>query len=141
VFILNGKATLCGESGTESLRPGDTAQMLPNEKHRFINKSTELLRFLSVIPPQGKRIGLMAQVSVYPLRQKSLSPAINASLRVLRKHDLEVHAGSMSTMIAGDSAVVFQALQQAYEETAQQGEVVLIATFSNACPAPEDRAE
>jgi uncharacterized protein YqgV (UPF0045/DUF77 family) len=108
----------------------------PNEKHQFVNTAKKVLQFLSAVPFQTQGIRLTAQVSTYPLRQESLSPAIEVFLRLLRQQNLEVYPGSMSTVVAGDSAAVFQALQHAFEQTARQGELVMIATFSNACPLP-----
>lgn len=81
-------------------------------------------------------IGIAAQVSLYPLRQKSLSPAIEKALQVFRERDLEVEPGAMSSLITGDDAAVFAALQEAFRHAAGQGEVVMVATFSNACPVP-----
>jgi formylmethanofuran dehydrogenase subunit E len=81
-------------------------------------------------------IGITAQVSLYPLRQESLSPAIGEALDIFRAHDLHVQPGSMSTLIAGDDADIFDALQEAFCRAAGQGQVVMTATFSNACPVP-----
>ena len=86
-------------------------------------------------------IGIAAQVSLYPLRQESLSPAIDEALRVFREHSLHVEPGAMSSLIAGDDALVFAALQEAFRRSAEQGQVVMIATFSNACPVPSNRDE
>ena len=47
-------------------------------------------------------VGIAVQVSLYPLRQETLSPAIDEALQVFRAHDLDVDPGAMSTMIAGD---------------------------------------
>jgi len=77
---------------------------------------------------------IAAQVSLYPLRQESLSPVINEALRVLREHDLKVEPGMMSTLVIGEDIEVFAALQQAFRRAAEQGQVVMVATFSNACP-------
>jgi uncharacterized protein YqgV (UPF0045/DUF77 family) len=85
--------------------------------------------------------GIAAQVSLYPLRQTSLSPAIEAALRIFRKHGLEVEPGAMSTIITGDDEAVFAALQEAFRSVAAQGQVVMIVTFSNACPAPSRSKE
>jgi uncharacterized protein YqgV (UPF0045/DUF77 family) len=81
-------------------------------------------------------IGITAQVSVYPLRQETLSPAIDEALRVFRAHGLHVEPGAMSSLINGDAAALFAALQEAFCQTAGQGQVVMVATFSNACPLP-----
>jgi len=81
-------------------------------------------------------IGLSVQVSLYPLRQESLSPAIEEALRIFREYGLEVEPGAMSTLLVGDDEVIFAALQEAFRRTAEQGPIVMIATFSNACPLP-----
>ena len=81
-------------------------------------------------------IGLSVQVSLYPLRQESLSPAIEEALRIFREYGLEVEPGAMSTLLVGDDEVIFAALQEAFRQTAEQGPIVMIAAFSNACPLP-----
>jgi len=81
-------------------------------------------------------IGIAAQVSLYPLGQTSLSPAIDAALRIFREHGLDVQPGAMSTVLAGDDTAVFAALEEAFRRVAEQGQVVMIVTFSNACPVP-----
>lgn len=78
--------------------------------------------------------GIAAQVSLYPLCQASLAPAIEAALRIFRQHGLEAEPGTMSTIIIGDEKAVFAALQEAFFYAAGQGQVVMVATFSNACP-------
>ena len=80
--------------------------------------------------------GIAAQVSLYPLRQASLSPAIVQALRVFQEHGLGVEPGAMSTLITGDDAAIFAALQEAFRRAAEQGQVVMVVTFSNACPVP-----
>ncbi len=81
-------------------------------------------------------IGIAAQVSLYPLRQGPLSPAIEEALRIFRSHGLDVQAGAMSTVITGDDQDVFSALQKAFVQVAEQGHVVMTVTLSNACPVP-----
>jgi uncharacterized protein YqgV (UPF0045/DUF77 family) len=75
-----------------------------------------------------------AQVSLYPLRQPELSSVIERALAVFREHELEVTPGSMSTMVSGDCDRMFDALKQAFQVTAEQGEIVMVVTLSNACP-------
>lgn len=81
-------------------------------------------------------IGIAAQVSLYPLRQASLSPAIDQALQIFREHGLNVEPGAMSTLITGDDAAIFAALQEAFHRVAEQGLVLMVVTFSNACPVP-----
>ena len=84
-------------------------------------------------------IGISAQVSLYPLRQESLSPAIDEALEVFRDYGLDVEPGSMSTVITGNDSAVFAALQEALHRAAEQGQVVMTVTLSNACPVPQRR--
>ena len=81
-------------------------------------------------------IDITAQVSLYPLRKETLSPAIDEMLHILREHGLRVEPGAMSSLITGDDAALFAALQEAFRRAAEQGQVVMVTTFSNACPAP-----
>jgi uncharacterized protein YqgV (UPF0045/DUF77 family) len=82
-----------------------------------------------------------AQVSLYPLGQDDLSPAINEALNIFHHHDLGVTPGSMSTLISGDEAVVFSALQESFRYAAKEGQVVMAIIFSNTCQASKSKAE
>jgi uncharacterized protein YqgV (UPF0045/DUF77 family) len=84
-------------------------------------------------------IGISAQVSLYPLRQESLSQPIEEALHTFHAHGLQVEPGAMSSLITGDDVDVFAALQKAFHHAAEQGHVVMVATFSNACPLPGKR--
>ena len=75
-----------------------------------------------------------AQISLYPLRQRELSPAIDAFRLALECEGLEVQAGSMSTVVVGERSRVFAALQQGFEHAAAGGPVAMVVTVSNACP-------
>jgi uncharacterized protein YqgV (UPF0045/DUF77 family) len=86
-------------------------------------------------------IGITAQVSLYPLRQENLSPTINEALCTFQEHGLHVKPASMSSLITGDDAAIFAALQEAFRGAAGQGHVVMVATFSNACPVPGTETE
>jgi tRNA-Thr(GGU) m(6)t(6)A37 methyltransferase TsaA len=77
---------------------------------------------------------ITTQLSVYPLGKAPLSPTINQALHTLREHGLNVEAGTMSSLVSGNDDVVFAALQAAFHQIAAQGPVVMVATFSNACP-------
>jgi len=81
--------------------------------------------------------GLAAQISIYPLRQPHLSPTIDDVVQVFRNHEgLEVRPGSMSTLVIGNDDEIFAALKDALRNAAAKGEVVMVATLSNACPIP-----
>jgi len=78
-----------------------------------------------------------AQVSIYPLRQTHLSPAIDRAQAALRAHGLDIQPGPMSTTVSGEDDAVFRALMEAFRETAAEAQVVMNVTVSNACPVPE----
>ena len=80
-----------------------------------------------------------AQVSLYPLGQGDLRPAIEAALRAFNVEDLEYQPGSMSTLVTGDVAAVFAALRDAFDAAAEHGGTVMVATVSNACPPHRSR--
>jgi uncharacterized protein YqgV (UPF0045/DUF77 family) len=77
---------------------------------------------------------ISAQISLYPLRRPELSPAIEEILQVLRSKGLEVRQGAMSTLVAGEQDLVWDSLKDAWRRAAAGGDLVLVATFSNACP-------
>lgn len=81
-------------------------------------------------------IDVATQVSIYPLRQASLTPAVEAVHEVLERHGLAPEIGPMSTLAHGDAAATFAALREAFERAASLGGVVMVVTLSNACPPP-----
>jgi uncharacterized protein YqgV (UPF0045/DUF77 family) len=77
-------------------------------------------------------------VSVYPLRQVSIGPAIREAVRVFRRHGLETRTGAMSTLVWGEEPAVFAALEEVFHQAAEGGDAVMVVTLSNACPTPEE---
>lgn len=75
-----------------------------------------------------------AQISLYPLRQEHLGPAIDAFREALEREGLAPEVGAMSTFVSGDAARVFRALERGFGEAAACGPVALVLTLSNACP-------
>ena len=53
---------------------------------------------------------ITAQVSLYPLRQKSIGPTVREAVRILREYGLETRIGEMSTLAWGEKQVLFAAL-------------------------------
>jgi uncharacterized protein YqgV (UPF0045/DUF77 family) len=78
-----------------------------------------------------------AQISVYPLRQERLAPAVENVRSALISHGLAPQVGPMSTTVVGDDATIFGALREAFAKAAASGEIVMTVTVSNACPIPE----
>jgi uncharacterized protein YqgV (UPF0045/DUF77 family) len=77
---------------------------------------------------------ISAQLSLYPLRQEHLSPAIQAAREALLAVGLQPHVGPMSTVVTGEVGTVFAGLQEAFVRAAATGDVVMTVTLSNACP-------
>lgn len=75
-----------------------------------------------------------AEISIYPLRQSDLTKPIQQFVEGLKNNELQVRIGPMSSLVEGDSQVVFQGLQENFEQLAAEYEVVLTAKISNACP-------
>jgi uncharacterized protein YqgV (UPF0045/DUF77 family) len=79
-------------------------------------------------------MGVTVQVSVYPLGQSQLGPAIEAVCDVFRSHGLAYQTGPMSTVLEGDVQAVFSALGESFQAAAEYGSTVMALTASNACP-------
>ncbi len=75
-----------------------------------------------------------AQVAIYPLRQDRLTPAITAVSGALEAAGLRPEVGPMSTMVIGEAATVFRALEEAFVRAGTVGHIVMTVTVSNACP-------
>lgn len=80
---------------------------------------------------------ISAQVSIYPLRQERLTPAIEAVTAALEAHGLQAEVGPMSTQVTGSAPALFAALGEAFARAAATGHVVMTMTVSNACPVPD----
>jgi uncharacterized protein YqgV (UPF0045/DUF77 family) len=81
-----------------------------------------------------------AQISVLPLRQVDLGPAVERVRTTLATHGLTAKVGSMSTIVIGEVEAIFGALGEAFAKAAESGEVVMTVTISNACPIPIEHA-
>lgn len=77
---------------------------------------------------------ISAQISVYPLRQEKLSPAVHAVREALEARGLTPDVGPMSTIVVGETATVFSGIREAFEAATAKGDTVLVVTLSNACP-------
>lgn len=80
---------------------------------------------------------ISAQVSVYPLRQKHLTPAIEAVTAALEARGLHPEVGPMSTQVTGVADRLFAALGEAFAQAAANSHVVMSITVSNACPVSD----
>ena len=103
----------------------------------------ELNQLESMVKNETKEgsLPVSAQLSIYPLRQPSLSLTINEALSVLKDSGLKLIPGSMSTLILGEANQIWKALEKVFFEASGHGEVVMIVTMSNACPDPQEQGE
>jgi uncharacterized protein YqgV (UPF0045/DUF77 family) len=77
---------------------------------------------------------ISAQISLYPLKQEKLSPAVEGVWKILEERGLAFEKGNMSTVVVGEGEKVFAAIQDAFLGAAARGAVSMVVTFSNACP-------
>lgn len=77
---------------------------------------------------------VQAEVSIYPLRQNDLTSPIQQFVEGLKNNSLQVKIGPMSSLVTGDSQVVFESLREHFQQLAEEYEVVLTAKISNTCP-------
>ena len=77
------------------------------------------------------------QLSVYPLRQPHLRPAIEAALRAAGEEDVQITVGRLSTFVSGDEPAVFAALRAAFRAAGASGPTVMVATLSSGVPSDE----
>jgi uncharacterized protein YqgV (UPF0045/DUF77 family) len=84
---------------------------------------------------RDRTTGTSAQISIYPLRQEHLGPAVDAVRLALESRGLETEVGAMSTVVTADSEQLFAALRDAFDRAAASGPVAMVVTVSNACPA------
>lgn len=85
-------------------------------------------------------IGISAQVSLYPLGQSDLGPAIEGFWQAMDEGGLEQERGAMSTLVWGDDEAVFAALREGFRRATGHGETIMVVTLSNACPRLPNRS-
>jgi uncharacterized protein YqgV (UPF0045/DUF77 family) len=83
---------------------------------------------------EGKDMEISAQISLYPLGKEHLAGDILHFVEILTGKGLRCKTGAMSTLVFGDSDIVFPALHEAFEQIASHGGCVMVSTISNACP-------
>jgi uncharacterized protein YqgV (UPF0045/DUF77 family) len=81
--------------------------------------------------PSGTR--LTAQFALYPLGVADIGAGLKPALSAVRAIGVSLEVGQMSSTIEGSDEQVFAALHDAFGAVAATGDVVLVATVSNAC--------
>jgi uncharacterized protein YqgV (UPF0045/DUF77 family) len=77
---------------------------------------------------------ISAELSLYALGTGNFGLPVNEFIDGLKKFEIEVNPGSMSTIIIGKTDVLFRAIQSAFETVSQNNNVALVIKISNACP-------
>lgn len=80
---------------------------------------------------------IQAEISLYPLDTPDLAQSIYHFVQELEKENLEVEIGAMSTVIAGEDNVVFDALRRAYLEIGDETRAILVVKIYNGPTHPE----
>jgi uncharacterized protein YqgV (UPF0045/DUF77 family) len=78
---------------------------------------------------------ISVQVSVYAL-DGQVREAVHCYLNALDSTGIDRDTGTMSTVVWGEAAVVWPALQSAYEAVAAKHKIMVNTSMSNAAPLP-----
>ena len=82
---------------------------------------------------------VQTQVSIYPLKTKSLSEPIDEFCRILKDKGLKVETQTMGSYVVGPSDIIFNSVQKAFEQIAEKYNVVMDFKISNACPLDKSK--
>ncbi|MBW1931843.1 MAG: thiamine-binding protein [Deltaproteobacteria bacterium] len=77
---------------------------------------------------------VQVQISIYPLKTKSLSKPIDEFCRILNDRGLKVEIRTMDSLVVGESDTILKSVQAAFEKIAEKHDVVMDLKVSNACP-------
>ena len=75
-----------------------------------------------------------AQISLYALGRAEYTPPVDDAIETLSSFGLDVKVGPLSTVVVGDKAKVFQALQAVFEQASDAGPSVLVVALAAATP-------
>jgi len=81
------------------------------------------------------------QLSVYPLRQPHVGPAVRAAVKAAADEGVDPIVGRLSTFARGDEESVFRALRAAFTAARSFGPTVVVVTLSSGLPSEETVAE
>ena len=88
---------------------------------------------------ENPKVGL--QLSLYPLRQAHVRPAIEAAVRAAAGEGIELTVGRLSSFASGGEEAVFAAVRAAFVAARSLGPTVLVVTLSSGLPSEETVAE
>lgn len=82
---------------------------------------------------------VQVQISIYPLKTKSLSEPIDEFCRILKDKDLKVQTRTMDSLLIGESDTIFNSVREAFEQIAEKYNIVMDFKISNACPLDKSK--
>jgi hypothetical protein len=88
---------------------------------------------------ESPKVGL--QLSLYPLRQTHVRPAIQAAVRAAAGEGVELTVGRLSSFASGGEEAVFAAVRAAFVAARGFGPTVLVVTLSSGLPSEATVAE
>ena len=68
---------------------------------------------------------VQVQISIYPLKTKSLSEPIGQFCRILKDKDLKVEMRTMDSLVIGELGTIFKSVQEAFEQIAEKYNIVM----------------
>lgn len=74
-----------------------------------------------------------AQISIYPLKEKTISETLNLFWEELEKRGVKYEVNSFSTIIWMEEDELFKFLSEVYNKLKEK-RIVIVITLSNACP-------
>jgi hypothetical protein len=84
---------------------------------------------------ESAKVGL--QLSLYPLRQAHLRPAIEAAVRAAAGEGVDLSVGRLSSFASGDEEAVFAAVRAVFVAARSFGPTVMVITVSSGLPSDE----
>jgi uncharacterized protein YqgV (UPF0045/DUF77 family) len=83
----------------------------------------------------GELVG--CQFSVYPLEQADYNAPIRDAIEAAAQAGATIRVQNLSTLMQGDEATVFRALQAAFTAAGGHGVTVMVATLTTGVPRDE----
>ncbi len=74
-----------------------------------------------------------AQISIYPLREKTITETLNIFWEELNSRGIQYEVNSFSTIIWMEEDELFKFLSDAYKKLREKS-IVMVVTISNVCP-------
>jgi len=74
-----------------------------------------------------------AQISIYPLKEKTISETLNIFWEELNRRGVQYEINSFATILWMDEDELFKLLNDTYKKMKEKS-IVMVITISNVCP-------